>query len=203
MRKFINKDAFLRLPPCMSTKSKAAYCELSQSNLILKMRNSTLLIATITLIALSCSYEQVRAQACTFDSFGYTYTFDNFGHCSLAATPVSSQDTPILSVNTCQSSQSCSSDNVGVVEEFVIGSEIIPKVTLTGVDLGDLFRNMVFPSLQPKHTCVLAKDATPTQRTGFDECRTNLPDCDKMRWDVSGNGHRILTCICYRIFSSC
>ena len=185
------------------TKSNAVYCQLSPSNLILKMRNSTLLITTITLIALSGSYEQVRAQANSFDSFGYTYTFDNFGYSSLAAAPLSFKSTSMFGMTKSQSFQTYGSNHAGVGVDFVIMGEIGLKGTLTDADLGNLFSGMILPSSQPKHTCVLAKDATPSQRTGFDECRANLPDCDKMRWDVSGEGHRILTCKCYRIFSSC
>lgn len=158
------------------------------------MRNPTLLVAMITLIALSCSYEHVHAQA---------YSFANSGYSSHAATPLSSQDAPMFGVTTSQASQTCSSDNAGVSDDFVIRGEVGLKGTLTDADLGNLLNGMILPSSQPKHTCVSAKDATPSQRTGFDECRANLPDCDKMRWDVSGEGHRILTCKCYRIFSSC
>lgn len=167
------------------------------------MRNSTLLIVTITLIALSGSYEQVRAQANSFDSFGYTYTFDNFGYSSLSAAPLSFKSTSMLGMTKSRSFRTHSSNNTGVSVDFVIIGEIGLKETLTSADLGNHFNEMVLSSSRPKHTCVLAKGSTPSQRAGFDECRANLPDCDKMRWDVSGEGHRILSCKCYRIFSSC
>lgn len=158
------------------------------------MRTPTLLVVTITLIALSCSYEHVRAQA---------YTFDNFGYSSLAAAPLSYESTSMLGMTKSQSFQTHSSNNAGVSVDFVIMGEIGLKGTLTSADLDNHFSEMVLSSSRPKHTCVLAKGSTPSQRAGFDECRANLPDCDKMRWDVSGEGHRILSCKCYRIFSSC
>ena len=78
-----------------------------------------------------------------------------------------------------------------------------PEKMLSPGSDGKLPLGIVEKDTKKKYYCVQPNNPTPEQVAAFEECRDELPDCDRRKWVESGDGSLILVCTCNWIFSSC
>jgi hypothetical protein len=75
------------------------------------------------------------------------------------------------------------------------------RITETG-DAELLFEELAQNS-QREYRCEQPKNPSPEDVAALKKCMDDFPDCDKKKWETSGDGGLIFICECGCLFSSC
>lgn len=75
------------------------------------------------------------------------------------------------------------------------------RITETG-DAELLFEELAQDS-QWEYRCEQPKNPSPEDVAALKKCMDDFPDCDKKKWEESGDGSLIIICKCRCLFSSC